>query len=121
MTTSWCSTGTSTKPTNACHELIPESTKVLIEKASQAGCVRADVTAADALIVVTGIVLASGDDASSQDSERLVRYFVDGITTPSVLAADDALESHSHKRPMDEKKCCRLPCWQMLAHEFWWL
>ena len=67
---------------NACHELIHESTSVLIGNASKAGRVRAEVTAADALMVVTGIALASGDDGSSHNSERIVGYFVDGIALP---------------------------------------
>jgi AcrR family transcriptional regulator len=71
--------------TNSCHELIHESTGVLIGNALQAGRVRAGVTAADALTVVTGIALASGHDASSQDSERLVGYFVDGIAASSEI------------------------------------
>jgi hypothetical protein len=40
------------------------------------------VTAADALLVVTGIALASSPSGDT-DGERLVDYFVDGISAPA--------------------------------------
>jgi AcrR family transcriptional regulator len=68
---------------NACHHMINDATKVLVDSAFEAGRLRDGVTAADALLVVTGIALASSPSGDTENGERLVDYFVDGISAPA--------------------------------------
>jgi hypothetical protein len=41
------------------------------------------VTAADALLVVTGIALAFSPSGDTENGERLVDHFVDGTSAPA--------------------------------------
>ncbi|WP_197380265.1 TetR/AcrR family transcriptional regulator [Mycolicibacterium mengxianglii] len=70
--------GDSGHPTCAdCHHTLIEAGRPLLERAIDAGAVRADVTIADLLTLVGAAALAS--ERSPDDGERLLRLALEGI------------------------------------------
>lgn len=64
----------------SCYRLVSEATHKLVDNAVEDGHIRSGVTTSDILVVVNGIALALARTADADQAERLVEYFIDGIT-----------------------------------------
>ena len=73
---------------SACSRTIRDTAGRLLERAQQAGAVRADLTAADVMMLVHGVVVAT--ERTPEQADRLLSLTLDGLRARDKDAGQDA-------------------------------